>query len=691
MASTINTIKNGSGINSFQGRWEDIQWYTTVKINVNSPVSGEVKLHWANPPKGRLPTDSRDLIATTDISCVVELDINGDPIPLTFERDTIARWFRLDFCAASTIDNSLNIEVLYKKAPTSVKLVDSSNQVVSVENGNLYSVLVDNQGNVLRSTDTAAGEALFTNFRDASGDAMLTVSGQGLPHSLAVALRDNCSNEEVVSNFDTLGIKGKSTVNAMYMHMSDACGHSQASGYTVSGADVAGVPLFLTLNDVDSTNYVTHPVVVNNDPNETGNFLYVFAGDKDGSVHNTSNPLKITQTSDIAEVLSFDISSAVNERWRTHSALKGGSQRARSLYNVYAYNDGPTLVWLRIYDLSVADGATDPSPATYDLNPYIMQTIPLGPGQTYDTTYPRGIQFNNGVAFRATVEPYINSTQGPGDDVVFVAGTYTTAIISDDMSASVITGWGSEENHIYHHHQSHPINPLALTVTRDEVTKDGVWTFRWTQPSQYVGENNYTLAVDSSDGALVADLVFGITGTEQAVSTTDMSVSTTDLTNTIEYTGIQVTNTGAIGNMTGTWDAGDIYYSLVKDNFALFGNIAETNKQIDNSGYLRLAVELPETIGYLVSGASQDLSFCAISGELGDHIYMTIASNWDPTEISNDADSSISFTANFGVFPRKLNISVSLTEQTSEPFEGYRYACILQSIDSASPAPPGGG
>jgi len=566
MASIINTVKNGSG--HFQGVWEDVQWYTTVKVNIDSSVAGELKMHWANPPRGRLPTDTKDLISTTDISYVPQRDDNNDPIPITFERDTRARWFRLDFCASNiAVDNSLNIEVLYKHAPTSLKLVDlSENNVVSVANGNLYTVLVDSQGNVLRSTGTTTGEALYTTLCDASGDTLATATGNSTQDSLAVALRDASGND-----IDTLFIAGKTdTTNAVYVRVTDACGHGQATGRDVSGATVAGMSYYLT-SLMSSTQRTSHPQW---DNVKLPNALCVHATTQDGQSITSNNPLDVTQVNDITEVYAFDISSAITEDWRTHSSLKGGSNRGRVIHDLFTYNDGPTVVWLRVYDLSVNDGST-PSPTDYDLSPYVMHTIPLIPGQHYQTHFPLGIQFNNGIAFRATVEPTVDSTIGPGPDTVFVAGTYTTVGITIAMANTGLTGWGAEENRLYSHNQSDTISPLALTVTRDPVTIDGVWTFRWTQPSQYIGDNDYDVCVQTSSDTLTTLLGINAGNDIKLDLFSDTSVTypnnDTSLTNARNYTAIEVTNQGSIGNFNGTWvpatgsyDTSGMYYSLVK-------------------------------------------------------------------------------------------------------------------------------
>jgi len=682
MASIINTVKNGSG--DFQGVWEDVQWYTTVKVNIDSSVAGELKLHWANPPRGRLPTDAKDLITTTDISYNPQRDINNDPIPITFERDTRARWFRLDFCASNiALDNSLNIEVLYKHAPTSLKLVDlSQNNVVSVANGNLYTVLVDNTGNVLRSTGTTTGEALYTTLRDGSGDALATATGNNSQDSLAIALRDASGND-----FDTLFIAGKTnTANAMYVHVTDACGHSQATGRDVSGANVAGLPFYLA-NLMASTQRTNHPQW--NSADFSKNSLYVHATTQDGQSITNVNPLDVTQVSDITEVYAFDISSSITEDWRTHSSLKGGSNRGRVIHDLFTYNDGPTVVWLRVYDLSVNDGST-PSPSQYDLSPYVMHTIPLIPGQHYQTHFPLGIQFNNGVAFRTTVEPTVDSVIGPGPDTVFVAGTYTTIGISTAMNDTAITGWSNEENRLYSHNQSDTIAPLALTVTRDPVTIDGVWTFRWTQPSQYIGDNDYDVSIQTSNDKLTN--ILGINaGTDIKLDLpTDTSVTypnnDTSLTNAREYTNIKVINQGSIGNFNGTWaptdndsyDTSGLYYSLVKNSFEILTDAVDsTYYQIDQSGYYRFSVSGALNNAITASGAGGDLSFCAISGEFGSYVYMTISGK----DISIDASISIlswddTVKTNF----RRYHIDLSYMSVATQPFDGSLYTVIMRDI-----------
>lgn len=667
MASIINTVKNGSG--HFQGVWEDVQWYNTVKINVVSPVSGELKLNWANPTRGELPNADQDQITTVDICYNPSFDLNDDPVPLTFEYDTINRWFRLDFCAASTTpsdyaDNSLNIEVLYKSYSTGLKIVDGSeNQVVSVNNNSMYSVLVDNQGTILKSTGTAneSGEALYTNLRNYDSSALRTVSGNNVQPSLSVAVRDASFNAD---NLSTLVMKGNSEVNALYVHPADLSGHSQATTISVSGADVEGQAHFLTLA-TDSTRHAS----VNGDT--SGNSLYVCSVDKSSTANTSSNPLYVSQRSDLTEIFSFDISSPVTNIWRTHSNLKGGEQRGKVLYNLYAYNDGPTLIWLKVYDLSITDGLSDPSPVDYDLAPYQMKNIPIAPGNTFQTNYPRGAQFNNGIAFRATLEPDVNSTYGAPDETVFVAGTYNPVAIDSTMEATTISGWGEEENRLYSHQQSATIDPLTLTVTRDPVTIDGVWTFRWTQPNQYLGDNSYGLA-GTKDVTRTDD--FNITDqTDDNAGTTDTSFTFQDLTNASQYTTITVTNEGSASNFTGSWTEGDYYYSMVKNNFELFTTSMDSDHyQVDPSGYLRFRVDTTDgTDGFVTTtDTGGDFSYCAISGDFGNTVYLTVSA-------SEMVTNTLTISTAVGLNTFVYTIDMSLLGGTTQPFDGSLYSVIM--------------
>jgi hypothetical protein len=410
MASIVNTVKHGNS--PFTGVWEDIQKYTTVKITIKSPVVGEAQLKWANPPRGRIPGD-QDIIDTTDICYSVPNQA------LTFERDAQARWFKLLYDTSDTAalytTASLEIDVLYKNAPTSIKFTDSSeNRVVKVDNTTLYTVIVDNSGNVLGSTNSATGEALFMALSDASGEALVTASGESIPPSLGVALRDDNA-----FNLSSLGTALKSSVNALYVHTADVCGHDQAGGREVAGANKEGISLFLTAAP-DSTNTTKHSEYTG-----TPNALYVHLTDYSANQHNVGNPVPLQIYRIDSVILPFDLSTGVVETMYAPSALKGGAYPAKVIKNLYLYNDGPVTVWVRLFDVSTAHGTE----VVYGFPDYIRQTIPVGAGCTQEITYPRGIRFNNGVAIRATTEPFVDSSAGPGANTVFIQGTYTDSIV----------------------------------------------------------------------------------------------------------------------------------------------------------------------------------------------------------------------------------------------------------------------
>lgn len=439
MASLHNSKKDISA--SFVGQWEDVKDYTSAIITLKAPVDGSATIEWAHTDGRAFPQDS-DIIASERL-IYSSTDVSN---ALTKQFDHRARWFRVkyDNIAGTTegdfSDMSLNFQTLYKKAPTELKIVDDSANIVSVNVGDtknsLYTMLTDASGVAIRTTNDTqtTGEALFTHLADSSGTSLATTSANNGPESLFVALRD-ASNVGLSST----GVINTSS-NALYVRPGDASGNAQASTFDVSGAYTKGVALYAALADncgrqIDTTN-----------TNTTGlnaNALYVHLADSNGQSISQSNPLPVVNTQESVGALAFDVSYGIEAGFVTplidlSTALIGGAAANINLYNIFAYNDGATTVWLKIYDTCYSDlfsngilgtpGTEAQFTASLDAlngSGNLKYNLTIPGGRARDLVLPGGTTFTRGVYFRATTQYRRTSVQSPGPNVVFLNGTYT--------------------------------------------------------------------------------------------------------------------------------------------------------------------------------------------------------------------------------------------------------------------------
>jgi hypothetical protein len=442
MASLLNSKKDVS--NSFIGQWEDVKDYTSAIITLKAPIDGSATVQWAH-------TDGRAYPTTTDIIASERFSYSGSDVStaVTKQFDHRARWFRVVYdnssgaTAGSFTDMSLNFQTLYKKAPTELKIVDDSANIVSVNVGDsknsLYTMITDASGVAIRTTNDqqTTGEALFTHLADSSGASLATTSVNNGAESLFVALRD-------ASN---IGISSTGTIdtcaNALYVRPGDASGNAQASTFDVSGAYTAGVALYAALADncglqIDTTN-------MNPGGSTSANALYVHLALEGGISIDANNPLPVVNTQESIGALAFDISYGVQTAFisplidLSQARLANNSLANINLYNIFIYNDSPTTVWVKVYDLCYNDLSTNyllnvtPTnendfEASLALlansgNPKYNLTVPGG--RARDLVLPGGATFINGVYVRATTQYKKNSVQSPGPNTVFLNGSYT--------------------------------------------------------------------------------------------------------------------------------------------------------------------------------------------------------------------------------------------------------------------------
>jgi len=406
MASLVNIIKNGNA--DFAGNWEDVQAYTDVKLTIYSPLEGNAQLMWSNGYRGDVLDEH--VIATEDIC------YNFVTEAYTVARDHRARWFKLNYTTSGDpgdfVDGCLNVECLYLNTPTEIKITDSSPGIVGVaDTGNFNVVLASMDGSMISTTvdetEGDEGTALYIHPVDANNISLLTVSSENIDgRSLGVALRDNDG-----LNLTTLNHLGE-TVNALIVHTTDVCGHSQAATEPIIGATEAGRAMYLA-TEVDST--LTSGIQDAEDA--TANSLYTCFTSPDGTAYSRENPLWVTSVRNESIVYPYNLNEGVNDTRITLPRL----QNPVVLRSVYAYNNGATTVWLNAYDSDDINDSDEP-----------IFSVPVPPG-TRDMDIVKGMQFNTGLVFNSYIMPYGSVEEelyeGPGENVLFLFGTYNLGSI----------------------------------------------------------------------------------------------------------------------------------------------------------------------------------------------------------------------------------------------------------------------
>lgn len=406
-ASVLNSIKDTT--TSFIGHWEDVKDYNSVVLTMQSPMDGSGTLQWANTSRHQFPSDS-DIIAE-------ESFLYTSATVKTLQWGHRGRWFKLKYTDAGTgaatyADYSLNIETLYKGMASEQKFGDDAQNTVQLHPGDgtqAYQIVyTDNAGTPLGTTGQVhEGEALYVHLRDTSNTYSYAYTSTGQdPASLYVALRDN--------NGDNLDLTASG--NTLYVHPSNASGYSQASTITVSGTD--DVALCIALADNCGEKISTTLNTIGN----VGNALYVHLALKDGTAVSKDNPIPCQEVLKIGQLSRFDISAGI--RGTAFSSTTDLQTGLINLHSFFTYNDGPTTVWTKLYDMSQA---MVNSLGIDDFRQYadrILLNIATPAGQCRDFKFPRGMLFAEGLHFRSSTEHSYDASADPGEDVVFINGCY---------------------------------------------------------------------------------------------------------------------------------------------------------------------------------------------------------------------------------------------------------------------------
>lgn len=411
MAGLNNSMRSGNV--DFSGHWEDIQNYTTVKVTIQSPIDGSGTLQWCNTNKRQYPTNLEDVIAS-------DLLVYTASMALTVEYPTRGRYFRLiynnakPFTSLSFSDMSLNIDTLYKMAPDAIEITDGKTNGSTSVTEHAYQVcytdICGNNENI----------AIYTTLSDSSSDFLGTTDGKN--KSIFVALRDNSNSNLTYTETHNL-----------YVHQSDSQGHSQAGTVSVSGALKPGVALYLSGSD---TNHSWSTSKTKSDIRNKDNAVYVVLTDSSGNVVSNTHPIPVKAGVESGGIATIDIQNGVTQNFVSY----GGFAAAYvTIFNLFTYNNGPNTVWTKVYNMSL--GMIKPSDlppldtdnqldfSAYD--PWIVCNIATPPGQHRDLSFPKGLALSNGMFLRSAVEHRYSSSNGPGQDVLFINGNvYTDANVT---------------------------------------------------------------------------------------------------------------------------------------------------------------------------------------------------------------------------------------------------------------------
>ena len=407
MASVLNTVLNGSGnmndiLPRLWGPWEDVDTYESVVITISSDVAGTLELQWGNTDRTALDATQTDVIAVETVQ-VAAADLATPASTIT--RDHRGRWFRVKFTLGGA-GTDINMSVNYKKSTTNMKIVSDTALVTVGAGGSFRTMMTDRTGLKINDTDDAnEGRATFLNLRDFNGESM-ALTNAGVVNSLVTAMTD-ASGLAITTVGDAID---KSIITSM----TNSEGVAQATTGTITGTATAGVANFMSL--ADSSGLTVSSFRTSDRQTFVGNSSYVALCSSGGNAHSSGNPLWVDISADpITGIRAFDFSTGVTSSLQTLSPFANTNA---SLYNLFIYNDGPTTVWLKLYDLNIAL-ATAP-----DISPYIVQNIACGSKTIRDITFPHGLTFKNGLYVRSTLESGHQSTMGPQQNQVFVNGLY---------------------------------------------------------------------------------------------------------------------------------------------------------------------------------------------------------------------------------------------------------------------------
>ena len=172
MASRLNSCSTLAENGQFTGKWEDVQSYTSITVVVENGHSsaGSLHLQWVNMPGKNIPDNDTTEYTIQDTITYPLFQTS------TYQFKIKAKWFRVHVQPGGATFN-VAVSTTYKDAPTEIQLGDKRSNMLSINpasaGNSLYTVLVDQGGELLGTTNALAGEAMYTHL-SASGSSLAT-------------------------------------------------------------------------------------------------------------------------------------------------------------------------------------------------------------------------------------------------------------------------------------------------------------------------------------------------------------------------------------------------------------------------------------------------------------------------------------------------------------------------------------
>lgn len=321
----------------------------------------------------------------------------------------------------------------------------------SIFSSNLDAIVLFNYGDSSASQADRIGFDACSNFFDGIDKIVVTSADKDVTELLSFAgYTDNiyrfpnnaATFNDVCGGFrETLGkrLGGIKHIghNALNVHTTDACGHSQASTLPIANAEHGDVALYYALADSCGTQLDT---TKSNTSNTSLNALYVSLVTKVNaqgtalsapSTVNSNRPLHITFDAAFSQGKTFDLT--VSGYPVTIADLSNNNV---NLMHLGIANETAAPIWLKIYDMSVgfyndnSAAVLNTTTGNYDSSAYALKNNLVYniavPGLDYrDLEFLKGVKFNNGVYMVASTNyRYDTYNFPPGNKHIFVHGSY---------------------------------------------------------------------------------------------------------------------------------------------------------------------------------------------------------------------------------------------------------------------------
>lgn len=211
--------------------------------------------------------------------------------------------------------------------------------------------------------------------------------------------------------------------NALMVHTTSKLGTSQAGTDLVQEAAFGDVALYYSLSDASGLTIGTTKV---NADTSNNNAMFVHLNLRDpekpncGKSVSEHNPLPVEFQGEILDGMTFDLT--VSGGLTTTTDL---SNNRINLLSVNFVNEGPTTVWVKLYDVSYGFVDTNVVDPVVDLQSHLIYNLAVPGLNTRDIPFARPISVSYGLHFLASTNfKYDSSLYPPGNKNIYVNGSY---------------------------------------------------------------------------------------------------------------------------------------------------------------------------------------------------------------------------------------------------------------------------